>query len=272
MYQTLIEHLESGEKNINQTLGEFGEFIYRDYCRKQNLECKIVKYLRADVIIFFEGKEFFVDVKTTQSNRGKYKGIRPQKKYNYAYDQVFISKDKIVIYPDDNSLLNKFINSSKEILIEDPEILYQKYLSTPIEEKHITNSERKRHEIKKQIINLFSNKNLKCRVLHRGQVSKDSWGKNVPNNVPGSKKTYEKFDYTVLIKFKDDGIDSETVHNIYLLKTSFLGNKIRLVEPTLDIQKKKGVKNLLDYEDFKISNPEFYYKNLDELILFIKNL
>lgn len=272
MYQTLTEHLESGEKNINQTLGEFGEFIYRDYCRKQNLECKIVKYLRADVIIFFEGKEFFVDVKTTQSNRGKYKGLRPQKKYNYAYDQVFISKDKIVIYPDDNSLLNKFINSSKEILIEDPEILYQKYLNTPNEEKHITNSERKRYEIKKQIINLFSNKNLKCRVLHRGQVSKDSWGKNVPNNVPGSKKTYEKFDYTVLINFKDDGIDSEIVHDIYLLKTSFLGNKIRLVEPTLDIQKKKGIKKLLDYEDFKISNAEFYYKNLDELILFIKNL
>ena len=40
--------LNSKPKNINQLLGEFGEFVYRSYCRQQKFVCKITKYLRGN--------------------------------------------------------------------------------------------------------------------------------------------------------------------------------------------------------------------------------
>ena len=107
-FSNIYDLLDSKPKNISQLLGEFGEYVYRSYCRHQQLKCKITKYLRADVIIFHNSKEYFVDVKTTISNEGSYKGQRPQKKYGYAYEQVFINKDFMRIYPDENSLLKQF--------------------------------------------------------------------------------------------------------------------------------------------------------------------
>ena len=44
----------------------------------------------------------------------------------------------IKIYPDDNSLLKKFANLDNEILIENTNEQYQKYLTAPKEKKFIT--------------------------------------------------------------------------------------------------------------------------------------
>ena len=61
-FSNIYDLLDSKPKNISQLLGEFGEYVYRSYCRQQKLKCKITKYLSADVIIFHNSKEFFVDV------------------------------------------------------------------------------------------------------------------------------------------------------------------------------------------------------------------
>ena len=271
-FSNIYDLLDSKPKNISQLLGEFGEYVYRSYCRQQQLECKITKYLRADVIIFHNFKEYFVDVKTTISNEGTYKGQRPQKKYGYAYEQVFINKDFMRIYPDENSLLKQFTNNNNEIVIENTNEQYQKYLTAPSEAKHITNSEKIREEIRNKIEQIFINKNLKCRILERGHVSEEGWGKHKPDNVPGKKSLYMKFHYNMLINYRDIEFDKEEVKEIYLFKSSLIGNKIKLVEPTLKIQKTKEIEGLIDYDDFKRNNSEYYFTSLDNLYNFVENL
>ena len=271
-FSNIYDLLDSKPKNISQLLGEFGEYVYRSYCRQQQLECKIAKYLRADVIIFHNFKEYFVDVKTTISNEGTYKGQRPQKKYGYAYEQVFINKDFMRIYPDENSLLKQFTNNNNEIVIENTNEQYQKYLTAPSEAKHITNSEKIREEIRNKIEQIFINKNLKCRILERGQVSEEGWGKHKPDNVPGKKSLYMKFDYNMLINYRDIEFDKEEVKEIFLFKSSLIGNKIKLVEPTLEIQKTKEIEGLIDYDDFKRNNSKYYFTSLDSLYSFVEDL
>jgi hypothetical protein len=271
-FSNIYDLLDSKPKNISQLLGEFGEYVYRSYCRQQQLECKITKYLRADVIIFHNSKEYFVDVKTTISNEGSYKGQRPQKKYGYAYEQVFINKDFMRIYPDENSLLKQFTNNNNEIVIDNTNEEYQKYLTAPSEAKHITNSEKIRDEIRNKIEQIFINKNLKCRILERGQVSEEGWGKHKPDNVPGRKSLSMKSDYNMLINYRDIEFDKEEVKDIYLFKSSLIGNKIKLVEPTLKIQKTKEIEGLIDYDDFKRNNSEYYFTSLDNLYNFVENL
>lgn len=271
-FSNIYDLLDSKPKNISQLLGEFGEYVYRSYCRQQQLECKITKYLRADVIIFHNFKEYFVDVKTTISNEGTYKGQRPQKKYGYAYEQVFINKDFMRIYPDENSLLKQFTNNNNEIVIENTNEQYQKYLTAPSEAKHITNSEKIRDEIRNKIEQIFINKNLKCRILERGQVSEEGWGKHKPDNVPGKKSLYMKFHYNMLINYRDIEFDKEEVKEIFLFKSSLIGNKIKLVEPTLKIQKTKEIEGLIDYDDFKRNNSEYYFTSLDNLYNFVETI
>ena len=268
-FSNIYDLLDSKPKNISQLLGEFGEYVYRSYCRQQQLECKITKYLRADVIIFHNSKEYFVDVKTTISNQGLYKGQRPQKKYGYAYEQVFVNKDLIKIYPDENSLLKQFTNNNDEIVIDNTNEQYQKYLTAPIEVKYITNSEKTRDKIKNKIEQIFINKNLKCRILERGQVSDEGWGKlNPPFNVPGKKSLYQKYDYNMLINFKDIAFDKEEVKEIYLFKTSLIGNQIKLIEPMSNLIKNR----IIDYDDFKLNNSEYYFTSLDNLYNFVERI
>ena len=271
-FSNIYDLLDTKPKNISQLLGEFGEYVYRSYCKQQQLLCKITKYLRADVIIFHNSREYFVDVKTTISNEGTYKGQRPQKKYGYAYEQVFINKDFMRIYPDENSLLKQFTNNNNEIVIENTNEQYQKYLTAPSEAKHITNSEKIREEIRNKIEQIFINKNLKCRILERGQVSEEGWGKHKPDNVPGKKSLYMKSDYNMLINYRDIEFDKEEVKEIYLFKSSLIGNKIKLVEPTLEIQKTKEIEGLVDYDDFKRNNSEYYFTSLDNLYNFVETI
>jgi len=265
--------LDSKPKNISQLLGEFGEYVYRSYCREQNYECKKVNYLEADVVIFDNTEKHFVDVKTTLSNSGTYRGRKTQKKYDYAYDQVFLTINFIKIYPDDNSLLKKFANLDNEILIENTNEQYQKYLTAPKEKKFITNAQKKREELKKEIIKYFKlKKNSRCRVLVRGPVSENSWKNDKPHNVPGDEKTYKKYDYNILINFKYVGVDLEAVKDIYLFKTNLIGSKIKLNEPKLNIQKNKNIKYLIDYDDFKKNNSEYYFTSLDSFNNFIETI
>tara|TARA_S200000501_G_scaffold190108_1_gene178925 strand:- start:782 stop:1615 length:834 start_codon:yes stop_codon:yes gene_type:complete len=272
-FSNIYDLLDSKPKNISQLLGEFGEYVYRSYCRKQNYECKKVNYLEADVVIFNNTEKHFVDVKTTLSNSGTYRGRKTQKKYDYAYDQVFVTINFIKIYPDDNSLLKKFANLDNEILIENTNEQYQKYLAAPKEKKFTTNAQKKREELKKEIIKYFKlKKNLRCRVLVRGPVSENSWKNDKPHNVPGDETTYKKYNYNILINFKYVGVDLETVKDIYLFKTNLIGSKIKLNEPELNIQKNKNIKYLIDYDDFKKNNSKYYFISLDSFYNFIETI
>ena len=266
-FSNINDLLASNKKD--QGLGAFGEFVYRSYCRQKQLKCAITNYLRADVVIFYNTERRFVDVKTSTSNAGPYTGDKPQKKYKYDYDQVFITKDFIKIFPDENSLLQEFANSNNEIVIDKPDEQYQKFLNRPKENRHITNSQKIREEIQSKVKKLFKNKNLKCRILERGQVSEDGWGtRKPPFNVPGKKSLYQKYDYNMLINYKDIAFDKEEVKEIYLFKTSLIGNQIKLIEPMSNLIKNR----IIDYDDFKKNNSKYYFTNLDSFYNYIDQI
>lgn len=71
---------------------------------------------------------------------------------------------------------------------------------------------------------------------------------------------------------KDIDFDKEEVKEIYLFKTSLIGNQIKLVKPTLNIQKKKNIEGLIDYEDFKKNNLNHYFTNLENFSNIIKKI
>ena len=269
-FSNIYDLIDSKKK---QGLGAFGEFVYLSYCRQKQFECAFTNYLRADVVIFHNTERRFVDVKTSTSNAGVYSGNKPQKKYKYDYDQVFVTKDFIKIFPDENSLLRTFTNSNNEIVIDKPDEQYQKFLNRPKEKKHITNSQKIRKEIKNRIDKLFTSKKLECRILERGQVSEEGWGKlNPPFNVPGKKNLYQKYDYNMLINFKDIAFDKEEVKEIYLFKTSLIGNQIKLIEPMSNLIKNRTIDYVIDYDDFKLNNSEYYFTSLDNLYNFVERI
>lgn len=70
---------------------------------------------------------------------------------------------------------------------------------------------------------------------------------------------------------KDIDFDKEEVKEIYLFKTSLIGNQIKLVKPTLNIQK-KNIEGLIDYEDFKKNNLNHYFTNLENFSNIIKKI
>ena len=81
-----------------------------------------------------------------------------------------------------------------------------------------------------------------------------------------------KSDYNMLINYKDIALDKEEVKDIYLFKSSLIGNKIKLVEPTLNIKKTKKIEGLIDYDDFKKNNSEYYFTSLDSFYNFIETI
>ena len=100
----------------------------------------------------------------------------------------------------------------------------------------------------------------------------EGWGKHKPDNVPGKKSLYMKSDYNMLINYRDIEFDKEEVKEIFLFKSSLIGNKIKLVEPTLEIQKTKEIEGLIDYNDFKRNNSKYYFTSLDSLYSFVEDL
>ena len=69
----------------------------------------------------------------------------------------------------------------------------------------------------------------------------------------------------MLINFKDIAFDKEEVKEIYLFKTSFIGNQMKLIEPMSNLIKNRTI----DYDDFKLNNSEYYFTSLDNLYNFV---
>ena len=72
----------------------------------------------------------------------------------------------------------------------------------------------------------------------------------------------------MLINFKDIAFDKEEVKEIYLFKTSLIGNQIKLIEPMSNLIKNR----IIDYDDFKKNNSKYYFSNLDFFYNFIETI
>jgi hypothetical protein len=221
------------------------------------------------IIIIVREVEIFIDVKSTIKDTQGYKGNRPQRRFNYYYDQVVINEKYIKLNPDKDSPIKKY----NDLILENPSKFFNEWKTAEKEKKYLTIAEKKRKEIKKKIEEIFYNKNIKIRVLDRGEVSEKGWGtKQKPDNIPGSEKHYKKFTATILIQYIDKNETEEEISKILYFKHNEFGYKIKLIEPFSKRQKDKGVYKIIDYDDFEKNNSEYIFKNLNELIIFAKNL
>ena len=96
-----------------QLLGDFGEFIYRKYAESQNFQVKQTNVAETDVELLKDNKKYLVDVKSSWTKEGGFKGRRSRD--DVSYDQVSIKDNSIKIYPDKSSPLF----SEKQIIILD---------------------------------------------------------------------------------------------------------------------------------------------------------
>ena len=268
-YNNLSQLIESHKKKqtkSSQLLGEFGEFVYKKFASSKNLQTFTIRFRRADVMFKIDNNEIFIDVKSTVKDTEGYKGNRPQRRFNYYYDQVVINEKYIKLNPDKDSPIKKY----NDLVFKNPNKFFIEWKTAKKEKKHLTIAEKKRKEIKKKIEEVFNNKNIKIRVLHRGEVSDKGWGsKQKPDNIPGSEKHYKKFMATILVQYIDKNKTEEEILRMLYFNHNEFGYKIKLTDSISKRQKDKGVYKIIDYDNFEKNNSEYIFKNLNELKIFV---
>ena len=128
----------------DQLLGDFGEFIYRKYAESQNFKVKQTNVAETDVELSKDDKTYLIDVKSSWTKEGGFKGRRSRT--DISYDQVTINDDKIKIYPDKNSPIFK----EKQILIIDTDKYFKEWKSKKTNKQKNENSYQEFKRIKKK--------------------------------------------------------------------------------------------------------------------------
>ena len=244
-----------------QLLGDFGEFIYRKYAESQNFQVKQTNVAETDVELLKDNKKYLVDVKSSWTKEGGFKGRRSRD--DVSSDQVSIKDNSIKIYPDKSSPLF----SEKQIIILDVDRYFIEWKTKKTNKNKNENSYQKyRKELKKKIKDFFKKeKNVNIRVVIRGSVSLTRWSAK-PDNLPGSKKIIDSYPATIFIQLKYKNNREEEISNIFYIDHGKLGHQIKLIDADMR-QQKKGIKKVIDFEHFKKENKKYIFNSIDNLFL-----
>jgi hypothetical protein len=242
-------------------LGSFGEFVYQRFVKSLGLQISKEAILESDFLV---DKRFYVDVKTTQTNKAKYDGLRVRD--NISYDLIVVFNGNVKIFPDKSSPL---INHHGVLLGE---------LNSLVEEwqknRHLTQRspntnphKDKRLAIKGAILEQFPlTKKKRVRIIFRGSVSETRWSSS-PDNIPGSVETIAKYDLTVFTQMITVG-DVESIRKIYVFPHNSL-SKVPMKAPDKR-QLQKGIVNVVDFKAYAESFSHLIFSNLDGLIRWIR--
>lgn len=243
----------------DQRLGDFGEFIYRKYAESQNFKVKQTNVAETDVELSKNDKTYLIDVKSSWTKEGGFKGRRSRT--DISYDQVTINDDKIKIYPDKNSPLFR----DKQIFIIDTDKYFEEWKFKKTNKQKNKNSYQEfRKELKKKIKNFFKiEKCIDIRVVVRGSVSLTRWSAK-PDNLPGSDKMINRYPATVFVQLKYKNDREEEVSKIFFIKHKELGKNIKLIEADKR-QQKKGIKKVIDFEHFRSQNRNNIFDTFEKL-------
>lgn len=244
----------------DQLMGDFGEYIYRKYAESQGYKARQTNVAETDVELKKNGKDFLIDVKSSWTKTGGFKGKRSRA--DISYDQVTINDDIIKIYPDKNSPLF----TEKQIMLLDTDKYYVEWkFKKKNNQKNENSYQNYRKELKKKIKNFFKNKKgLDIRVVIRGSVSLTRWSAK-PDNLPGSNKIINRYPATVFVQLKYKNNREEEISKIFFIKHEELGKSIKLIDADKR-QQKKGIKKVIDFEYFKIKNKKYIFKNFNDFI------
>ena len=128
-------------KKNDQKKGSFGEYIYREFAKSKKIEVTQTNIAETDVNLKFNGIKYKVDVKTTETDTGGYKGTRSRQ--DILYEQIVLTNSYAKINPDANSPFKNYdkkdliLNNLDELFrgwenyknIKKPTNSYQKYIN-----------------------------------------------------------------------------------------------------------------------------------------------
>ena len=123
----------------------------------------------------------------------------------------------------------------------------------------------------KELKELFSKSQYpRLRTVERGDASGKRWTGTV-DNLPGSEKVINDNDVTIFLEFGCENFQ-EKLSRIYLFWHHLLNEgKIKMSEPN-NMQKKKGIQQVIDLKAFAINSPQLVFNNLDDLKSYIKSI
>jgi hypothetical protein len=240
-------------KNTTQQ-GDFGEYLYIEFCKKNKIDCDRVNRLGRDIDL----ANAKIDVKTSKNQKNW--GDKKYKPY-VKYDVIFIDKDddSVYLYPEKDSPLRKDFYGFKLGEFAD---LYDEWKTSKYEVKDKFDLiEYERKEFLQRV-----SKNFRLRqLLYR--VDTHKWI-GYPDNIPGS---WEKYDATIFLRIKFDWEKDKIGEIKYYL---FLSHEMDLypdAKPTKR-QRKKGIKRIIDLEEFEKTFPRNIFTNRDKLISDINSM
>ena len=240
-----------------QKLGEFGEFIYKEFVRSKKIKAEKTNIKETDLRLIVDNKIIYVDVKSSFLKKERYKGRRPRN--DIFYEKVFVKDNYIQIFPDKNSPLEKF----DQIKLDTNEWL-KKWKNKKPEKKLINQTNKYRDMIKSKIKSLFINKNFKVRVVIRGNVGKTGWSSKA-DNIPGSYHQIKNHNATIYVQLAYTKNYDEKISKIYFFNHSEFGKKIKLTKPDKR-QQKKGIKQIIDWSAFRKDCPDLIFESIKDLI------
>ena len=243
----------------DQLLGDFGEFIYRKYAEQKNFGVKQTNVAETDVELSKNDHKYLIDVKSSWTKEGGFKGKRSRT--DIAYDQVSIQDDIAKIFPDKSSPLFDLT----PIIISNTEQCFNEWRAKKTNKKKNNNSYQDyRKKLKNKIKLFFKEKDIDIRVVIRGSVSLTRWSAK-PDNLPGSEKMINRYPATVFVQLKYKNETEEEISKIFYIKHNKLGKSIKLIEAD-NRQKKKGIKEEIDFVHFKNQNKKYIFQSLDNFL------
>jgi len=243
-------------------LGSFGEFVYQRFVKSLGLEISKEAILESDFLV--DGK-FYIDVKTTQSHKTKYTGLRVRK--DISYDLVVVHDGKVRLFPDVHSP----VRDQSGVLLGDLSKLLQEWrsASSSISKNGIDNPhKRNRLHIKETILSQFSSaKRNKVRVVFRGSVSQTRWSSS-PDNIPGNSRTIAKYDLTIFVQMITSE-STEVINKVYVFPHDLL-SKVKMNSPDKR-QVRKGIIQVVDFQTYVENHSNLIFDNLDDLKCWIES-
>ena len=250
---------------LNQSqLGAFGEFVYKTHCESLGLQIDRTNFCHTDFLVQSKGtnQSYYVDVKSTLSDKKKYQGKRYHD--NIAYELLLILRGRVLIVPDHNSPLQ---SKSRHDLGE-----FSDWLAKWQENSEIAHKKESKLDdsIIMELKDLFSQMNCpRLRIVERGDASGKRWTGTV-DNLPGSSTVIDSKDVTVFFKFGCEDF-KEKISKIYLIWHSLLHAKqIKMQKPD-SRQTKKGITEVIDLTAFTKDYPNLVFDNLDSIKSYLKN-
>ena len=249
---------------LQSQLGVFGEFVYKKYCESLGFDIERTNFCHTDFLLHSKdiNQSYYIDVKSTISDKKKYKGKRYHK--DIVYESVLILEEKVFLVPDHNSPFQAEDRQELGDLLgwidkwkKNTDICHKK--KSRLEDSTI-----------KELKDLFAQTQCpNLRIVERGDASSKRWTGTV-DNLPGSPKVIDSADVTVFFEFGCEDF-KEKLSRIYLIWHGLLRtNDIKMLTPD-SRQRKKGIKEVIDLCAFGNDHPNLVFDNLDSFKLYLKS-